>query len=381
MRSKDFLIILFLVITVFFIIYPSNVNAKMYKILDSEGNIIRITSQPLLSVKEKEEGYTISPPPQKQEFKQKTLSEVGNYDFLNTNWGMSEEEVKKMEKAGLIEGNNSGEDDLEYQGKVDGLDCRMTYSFVENRLVRTSCAITQPIVDKSNNIWTPYYNIKNFFIKKYGQIFKEGEFSILWDTSISKVEMGITQSTDSHGIEVFVLLIGCYSKAETELNLKKETSSGFDNFQLQSQMNDVLKNDPRNTGIEVSIKAENRVNTIILIYDLKSISKMNSMADVFRVFLQFSERMNKKKFDFVDLSYKGKTKFKIKGDYFQKLGNEYSWQNSIYTLRTFPENLINLDGSMAYPQWTGGLLGVTGKQMEDFNDFHRKWYLKEILKE
>ena len=33
---------------------------------------------------------------------------------------------------------------------------------------------------------------------------------------------------------------------------------------------------------------------------------------------------------------------------------------------------------MAYPEWTGGLLGVAGKQIEDFNDFHMKWYLEDL---
>ena len=381
MKKRYFFVIFFLVLAIFFIINTSSVNAKMYKILDSEGNIVRIVSNPVLSIKEKEAGYTISPPPEKQEFKQKAPSKVNNYDFLNTNWGMSKEDVKKMEKAGLIEGNREGEDDLEYQGEVDGLDCHMTYSFLENKLVRTGCAITQPIADGSYNIWACYYDIKEYFIKKHGQIFKEGEFNISWDTSISKVDMVVTNSTDDHGIEVFVLLIDCKSKAEPKLNPKKETSNDVNYFQLQSQMNDVLKDDPRNNGVEVSVHYSNYVNSSILIYDLKSISKTNSMADVFRVFLQFSEKVQSKKFDVVELSFMGKTKFKIKGDYFQTLGKEYSWQNPIYTIRTFPKNLINLDSSMAYPEWTGGWLGVAEKQMEDFNDFHKKWYLEDIAKE
>jgi len=381
MKRKYFFVIFFLVLAIFFIINTSSVDAKMYKILDSEGNIVRIVSNPVLSIKEKEAGYTISPPPEKQEFKQKAPNKVNNYDFLNTNWGMSKEDVKKMEKAGLIEGNRKGEDDLEYQGEVDGLDCHMTYSFLENKLVRTGCAITQPIADGSYNIWACYYDIKEYFIKKYGQIFKEGEFNISWDTSISKVDMVATNSTDDHGIEVFVLLIDCKSKAEPELNPKKETPNSVNYFQLQSQMNNVLKDDPRNNGVEVSVHYSNYVNSSILIYDLKSISKTNSMADVFRVFLQFSEKVQSKKFDVVELSFMGKTKFKIKGDYFQTLGKEYSWQNPIYTIRTFPKNLINLDGSMAYPEWTGGWLGVAEKQMEDFNDFHKKWYLEDIAKE
>lgn len=155
---------------------------------------------------------------------------------------------------------------------------------------------------------------------------------------------------------------------------------GFNYFQLQSQMNDVLKGDPRNNGVNVSVHFGIYVNSSSLIYDLKSISNTNSMADVFRVFLQFSEKVQSKKFDVVELSFRGKTKFKIKGDYFQTLGKEYSWQNPVYTMRIFPENLINPDGSRSYPEWTGGWLGVALKQMKDFNDFHKKWYLEDIAK-
>ena len=45
---------------------------------------------------------------------------------------------------------------------------------------------------------------------------------------------------------------------------------------------------------------------------------------------------------------------------------------------TFPENLLKVDGSRAYPTWAGGLLGVSGKQVEDFNDFHRQWWLQDF---
>ncbi len=48
-------------------------------------------------------------------------------------------------------------------------------------------------------------------------------------------------------------------------------------------------------------------------------------------------------------------------------------------MRTFPENLLRPDGSHAYPTWTGGLIGVAGKQVEDFNDFHRQWWLNDFI--
>jgi hypothetical protein len=236
MKRKYYFVILFLVLAIFFILNTSSVNAKMYKILDSEGNVICITNNPVLSIKEKEAGYTISPPPEEsiiptqeqitngQENKQKSLSKGNKYDFLNTHWGMSKEEVKKMEKAGLIEGNREGEDHLEYQGKVDGLDCHMTYSFREDKLTSTGCAISQPVFDtSSHNIFGCYFNIQKYFIKKYGEIFKEtalGELknfnSSSWDTSLTKVDMFI-EVIDKDT----VLLIECKSKAEPELNSEK----------------------------------------------------------------------------------------------------------------------------------------------------------------
>ena len=59
MKRKYFFVILFLVLAIFFIINTSSVNAIMYKILDSEGNIIRITNNPILSIEEIEAGCKI----------------------------------------------------------------------------------------------------------------------------------------------------------------------------------------------------------------------------------------------------------------------------------------------------------------------------------
>jgi len=115
-----------------------------------------------------------------------------------------------------------------------------------------------------------------------------------------------------------------------------------------------------------------------MVFDLQSISGSNSKLDVFRVFLQFAEKMQSKNFDEVDLAFRGQIKFYIDGKYFQQLGQEYSYQNPTYTIRTFPSHLYTPDGNSAYPEWTGGLIGVLSKQMEDFNDFHEKWYWNEL---
>ena len=146
---------------------------------------------------------------------------------------------------------------------------------------------------------------------------------------------------------------------------------------LQSPLNSALKSDPRNDGIDVSAHYGSYINPSTLVFDLRKVSGSNSSADVFRVLLQFAERMKEKRFDDVELAYKGKTKFKLEGSFFRTLGHEYGSQNVIYTIRTFPENLKTPAGNRAYPEWSGGWLGVMNKQMEDFNDFHKQWYLSE----
>lgn len=47
-------------------------------------------------------------------------------------------------------------------------------------------------------------------------------------------------------------------------------------------------------------------------------------------------------------------------------------------MRNFPENLYRPDGQRAFGSWTGGLLGVVGKQMEDFREFHKQWYVEDM---
>lgn len=143
-------------------------------------------------------------------------------------------------------------------------------------------------------------------------------------------------------------------------------------------LTDAIRSDPRNAGIEASAHYENYMSPSVLVFNLNKISENNSPADVFRVFLQYSERMKNKSFDRVMLAHNGKVKYQIKGEYFKMLGVEFEDQNPIYTIRTFPENLSRPDGTQAFGTWTGGILGVLAEQMNDFNKFHQEWYLDDI---
>ena len=157
------------------------------------------------------------------------------------------------------------------------------------------------------------------------------------------------------------------------------TVAGINFWSLGAPLSDAMKSDSRNAGVEASVHYENYISPSVLVFDLKNVSPSNSPADVFRVFLQFSSRVKDKSFERVQLAHSGTVKFQIKGDYFKILGQEFGQQNPIYTIRTFPENVYRPDGGQAFGTWTGGVLGVLGKQMEDFNKFHQEWYIKDMV--
>lgn len=150
------------------------------------------------------------------------------------------------------------------------------------------------------------------------------------------------------------------------------------NFLLYNKMNEVIKADPRNSGISVFPHYQYFVNYSVLEYDLRQVDYNKAPADVFRVFLQYSEKMCDKNFDQVVLAYKGKDKFILSGKDFNQVGREYGLQNPIYTIRTFPAKLKTPDGRTPYPGYTGGILGVLKGEMEDFTEFHKEWYIRDM---
>jgi hypothetical protein len=154
---------------------------------------------------------------------------------------------------------------------------------------------------------------------------------------------------------------------------------GWNYLALQSPMNEVIREDARNDGISVSTHYGYYLDPSTLVFDLRDVSMTKSKADVFRVLLQYASKMKSSRFGKVHLAFRGETKFILDGEYFRQLGQEYGPQNPVYTMRTFPSHLKRPDGSEAYGTWTGGMIGVLQKQMEDFNSFHDRWYLESCF--
>lgn len=144
------------------------------------------------------------------------------------------------------------------------------------------------------------------------------------------------------------------------------------------RMAEVLSADQRNAGLTFDAHFASYLNPQVLVVDLRGVSSSNSPTDVFRALLQLAAASKTSRYSRVELAHRGQTKFLIPGEYFLQLGNEYGEQNPVYTIRTFPEHLLRPDGSSAYGSWSGGWLGVLKEQMNDFDDFHRRWYINDL---
>lgn len=148
---------------------------------------------------------------------------------------------------------------------------------------------------------------------------------------------------------------------------------------LNTYLQSILKDDSRNKTLAISTSYQYYINPKTIVLDVKSVDDDNSLSDILRSLFQLAEKLKERDFDKVILASSGKQKFYIDGEHFKKIGQEHEYQNPVYTLRTLPENIYMLNGEKAYPTWTGGVLGVAGKQMEDLNEFGKKWVLEDYL--
>ena len=136
--------------------------------------------------------------------------------------------------------------------------------------------------------------------------------------------------------------------------------------------------DPRNEKVTMVAHLRWGVDPSTLVVDLVNVRSDASMADVDRSMLDIADALKGRTFTAVQLAYRGSGRFQMTGSYFRTIGEERGWQNPVYTFRTMPENMMDMAGKKAFETWTGGVLGVLNKQLEDHNDLHRQWYINAI---
>ena len=118
-------------------------------------------------------------------------------------------------------------------------------------------------------------------------------------------------------------------------------------------------------------------STIVL--DVRDVDMNGSMADMDRLLFKAAEALKDRQYDTVVLAHNGTGRFIVDGAHFQDVGQSYSYQNPVYLMRTFTENVSNMDGTPAFGTWTGGWLGVLGEQLNDHNEFHQEWWVRPSM--
>jgi hypothetical protein len=114
------------------------------------------------------------------------------------------------------------------------------------------------------------------------------------------------------------------------------------------------------------------------VVDLWRVDGSATMAEVDRNLFEAAQALKGQSFKNVQLAYRGQGRFLLDGAEFETIGNELSFQNPVYTIRTLPEHISKLDGTPAFGTYEGGFLGVLGAQMRDHSQLHWSWYLASI---
>lgn len=155
----------------------------------------------------------------------------------------------------------------------------------------------------------------------------------------------------------------------------------FNFFSFHQPAAAALSEDPRNEPVDWAVYARLGVVPGTLVLDLRNIDEDAAMLDVDRGLFMIAERFAEREFDRVILAYKGQERFQLPGAYFQRIGEEYSWQNPVVLIRELPQNVYFTDGSRVFNVWTGGVLGVMSSQLADHQTLHELWYLEEYADE
>lgn len=158
---------------------------KIYHIEGCKNLGIHRTGMALSLAKKK--GYTACPvclpekkePLQKIEKKLETplkvdikteIPAISKSGFRETSWGMSQEQVKKIEKSEFMKkehSKSSGLDIFIYKEKAGDLDCILGYYFAENQLVEGRYVFTEKHFNK-NLFIHDFKKVKEQLIEKYG---------------------------------------------------------------------------------------------------------------------------------------------------------------------------------------------------------------------
>jgi hypothetical protein len=153
----------------------------------------------------------------------------------------------------------------------------------------------------------------------------------------------------------------------------------YNEITLQKPLDEVLTSDSRNGVVVAKAHFDGWIDTQSVVFDISDVSEHSSQMDVFRVFLQYAKAQKEHRYKQIILAGYGQKKFILAGDYFHELGTEYDTQNPMYTIRIFAHHITTIEGNHPFYEYDGGLFAVLTKEMEQFSDFNKQWYLNEYV--
>jgi len=116
-----------------------------------------------------------------------------------------------------------------------------------------------------------------------------------------------------------------------------------------------------------------------IVIDVWGVEESASRADVTRMLFHIAEKFADRNYDQVVLAYKGRARLILDGDFFNKVGRTFQYENPIYLMRTLPQHVKHLDGTSAFGSYSGGWIGVLNAEMDDLNALHDEWWLDSEL--
>jgi len=87
-------------------------------------------------------------------------------DFRSVNWGMSENEVKSIEKANFIGKSDTG---LSYSLELNSVPMVLIYYFIDHKLFQAGYMTAKEYTD-ANKYFYIYDDLKKSLVKKYGKV-------------------------------------------------------------------------------------------------------------------------------------------------------------------------------------------------------------------
>jgi predicted nucleic acid-binding Zn ribbon protein len=141
-------------------------------------------------------------------------------------------------------------------------------------------------------------------------------------------------------------------------------------FLLQEPMNQILHDNVAFQGMHVSAHYQYWIVPGVVVYDLRDLSVRQTPIDVHTAFLEFAKTLRQRKYNRVQLSYRGTTKFEIDGSAFRRLGDEYAKRNFDYVLYKFPRLFHTTRVSH---------VNENSSARDALVQFHREWYGQDKL--